>query len=431
MHLNEWLQHIESLGLQRHRQDGTSYELRKKRFEEFKKFTSNLGLLTHYGTVITVAGTNGKGTCVAALVAILKAAGYTVGSYTSPHLVTYNERIQINGVSVKDSELCSVFEAIESNRHNLVLGYPEFSTLAALLLFKQTKLDFIILEVGIGGRFSTVNVLDSDVAIVSSIDYDHMHLLGNTLEKIAFEKIGIVRPFKPCIWGNLLVPNNIVEYVKQLRVSLQVQNKDFGVAHWSEDLKSFGTWTWWNKDLILKNLLLTKQGYLPNLACVLQALHAVNTLPSVEVINEGLQKMYLPGRFQIIPGKVTQIFDVAHNPASAQLLADNLLNQNFSGRILNIVGILSTKDVKNTLQPLITVTDQWYLGALADSHAISTQELIRILKEYGVKNYCSYSTLQQAYQTALQDAQPHDVIVVWGSFRTVGAILKQSFKDFA
>lgn len=419
--LAEWLYHLESLSAQR--KIRALPAIRAQRLKVFKDFVHQLEVIKWDCPVITVAGTNGKGSCVALLSAILQAAGYRVGAYTSPHLLHYNERIQINNQPVEDHELCEVFAEVERIRGETILGYFEFSTLAALLLFKKANLDVLILEVGMGGRLDPVNSVDNDMAIISSISLDHTHLLGDKLETIAYEKAGIMRSNQPCIWGDAEISLSALNYATQLKAKLFIQNKDFGVFNTTNDGAS--TWGWWNDQVRFEDLPLPRGIYLPNAACVLQAIYLLKDRLPVprEAIQKGLMNVALPGRFQCIPGKVKTILDVAHNPASAQLLANNLKTLGYSGRVFAVMSMLGTKDIMEILRPLMPLVEHWFIAELPVERKASITVLTQSLKSLSVKVYTPCFSIVEAYQAALNKASPNDVIVVFGSFHTVSAML--------
>lgn len=380
-----------------------------------------LGVLSWDCPVITVAGTNGKGSCVAITTAILQAAGYRCGSYTSPHLLRYNERIGIAGQTVTDIDLCTAFAEIETVRQDMPLTYFEFGTLAALWLFKQAQLDVIVLEVGLGGRLDAVNIVDADIAIISSVDLDHMDWLGETREQIAWEKAGILRAAKPCIWGDEIVPSRIQAYAQRLKAPLYVQNRDFGIAD-----NATTTWTGWGVSYRFEQLPKPPL-HLPNAACVLQAIALLQArLPvTFTAIQQGLQQVFLPGRFHIIPGPVTTILDVAHNPASTRLLAQRFATLPTQGRKLAVVGMLTTKDIPQSLAPLVQQIDHWFVGSLAVAKAASAAQLANCLRELNVLSSSEYSTIPAAFKAAQAAASPEDHLLVFGSFHTVAAVMAQ------
>lgn len=379
--------------------------------------------------VITVAGTNGKGSSVAMLEAILLAAGYQVASYTSPHLLRYNERIRLQGEAVNDSELCAAFERIDQAREDVSLTYFEFGTLAALDIFYQKQPDVVILEVGMGGRLDAVNIIDADVALITAIDVDHEKWLGSDRETIGFEKAGIMRPEKPAICSDLLVPQSVINHANSIGAQLCCLGRDFTVE------TQENTWALRDKDgSLYRNALplpaLRGVHQLQNAAGVLKVLQCLNScLPvSTQALREGLISVRLAGRFQVVPGDVMTILDVAHNTQSTSILAEMLQAQQVPGRTLAVVGMLADKAIQEALLPLTPTIDEWFLGTLeniprgADAETLQ-QALAGTSSD--VRLMC-YDSVTQAYQAARRQALPGDRIVVFGSFYTVAEVLPQT-----
>lgn len=407
--LSDWLNYLETL----------HPKIIDLGLERISKVAQRLNIFPFFCPVITIAGTNGKGSCVALTESILHAAGYKVGTYTSPHLLSYNERVCINGKMVDDAALCDAFAEVEAARSDDTLTYFEFGTLAALLLFKKANLDAIILEVGMGGRLDAVNIVDADIAIISTIALDHMEWLGDDREKIGFEKAGIMRTGKPCVCGDFDVPESIKKYAKTMQATLYCQNQEFGYEY------SKTTWTWWGKQQKLEHLPLPKIA-LQNAATVLQTIEllADKFTISPEAIETALQKVSVPGRFQIISDAVITILDVAHNPASGALLAKQLHDMPCQGRTLAVVGMLTDKDMRNTVATLVKTIDAWYVGGLhvpRGGEAIFLAEQIRMLQ---CQNVLEFHSITEAYQQALNDAKSGDRIIVFGSFYTVAEVMQ-------
>lgn len=407
--LTDWLSYLETL-----HPKSISLGL-----ERVSLVAQQLNLLPFPYPVITVAGTNGKGSCVALMENILLAQGYRVATYTSPHLLRYNERIRINGLEISDNELCAAFADVEAARGDILLTYFEFGTLAALLLFKQTTLDAVVLEIGMGGRLDAVNIIDPDVAIISTIDLDHMEWLGQDRETIAVEKAGIMRTNKPVVCGDFNIPNSIYNQANKLRAKLYCQQKDFSYQLHER------VWSWQSHQQQLKNLPLPNIE-LQNAATVLQATELLpNNLPvSVEAIRQGLKQVFIPGRFQVFAEAVTTIVDVAHNPAAARLLAEQLKRQPSTGKTYAVVAMLQDKDMRNTLIALLKVIDAWFVAGLAVPRGGDSKLLAKQLKTLAVENHDEYATVSAAYKAALAQAQPNDRIIVFGSFYTAAEILQ-------
>jgi dihydrofolate synthase / folylpolyglutamate synthase len=409
----EWLAYLETchpkaidLGLQR-----------------ISKIARRLNVLHLNCPVITVAGTNGKGSCVALTLAILTAAGYRVGTYTSPHLWEYNERIQIAGQQVTDAALCDAFLQIEKVRGKDALTYFEFGTLAALWFFKQAQLDIIILEVGLGGRLDAVNCVDATMAVISMIDLDHQAWLGHTREQIAQEKAGIMRAHQPCIVGDFSCPQTIYEHANRLAVPLYLQNQTFAYEQHAS------TWTWKSQQQTLAHLPLPAIE-LQNAATVLQVIELLAKQFSIArlAIAEGLQHVFLPGRFQLIKKKsIPFIFDVAHNPAGGRWLANRVSQLSCLGKKHAIVGMLKDKDICNTLAPLVKQVDHWYLTDLQVPRGATAEQLSQSLTTLARAPLAIslFSSPLLAYQAACKAVQKDDQVLIFGSFHTVGPLLKE------
>lgn len=371
--------------------------------------------------VITVGGTNGKGSCVALLEAILRAAGYRVGAYTSPHLLRYNERIRINGVDADDAKICQAFARIDAARGDTTLTYFEFGTLAALDLFQAASVEVAILEVGLGGRLDAVNVLDADAALVVSIDIDHVEWLGPDRDSIGYEKAGIFRPHRPAICGDPQPPQRLLEQAHSLKADLRQAGRDY---HFS---RTGNTWWWWDQqfkfnDLPLPALSGTYQ--LDNAAAVIATLVSLHEQLPVQLtdIRSGLLTMRLPGRFQIIAGPVEWIVDVAHNPHAAKALASSLRERSCSGRTLAIMGLLADKDAVGVIQSLAAVVDAWYPVTLGGPRGRTGQQLAGLLASLGVPITICDNVIT-ACQAAQAAAIAGDRIILFGSFHMVGPVL--------
>lgn len=377
-----------------------------------------MGLQSPGHAVITVAGTNGKGSSVAMLESILTTAGYRVGCYTSPHLLRYNERIRIDGKMVSDKQLCESFERIDQARGDISLTYFEFGTLAAFDIFQQAALDVAVLEVGLGGRLDAVNLLGADVALITAIDIDHSDWLGNDRESIGREKAGIMRKERVAVCSDPDCPASIVGYAAEIGARLHRLGVDFtfekSAARWSW---SGGGRTW----TALPLPALRGQFQLQNAAGVLMALTALDErLPvTAEQVAEGLARARLSGRFQVIDGTVAQILDVAHNPQAARELAANLQAMPCSGVTHAVVAMLADKDIEAVINAMEHAVDHWYVASLDVPRGAPGERLGQALHDAGVSRHYRFDTVRQAHEQALQAAQPGDRIVIFGSFHTV------------
>ena len=377
--------------------------------------------------VITVAGTNGKGSTVALTAQILRAAGYRVGTFTSPHLIRYNERIVIDGREVSDASLVAAFERIDAARGNNTLTFFEFNTLAALLIFETACLDAIVLEVGLGGRLDSVNAVDADVAIVTSIALDHCDWLGSDVESIGREKAGIFRAEKPAIFGSRDMPESIEEAACELGAPLYRLGRDF---NWRHDGKR---WFWRGRHSSYSNLphpALHGELQLDNAAAVLCALESLSSrlLVKREAIEAGLQSVTLPGRFQVVrpseSAAVEWILDVAHNPAAAQALAGQLTSRPTSGRTFAVCGILGDKDIESIATTLRNSFDAWIIVGLASARAVPVDGLALRLANTGARIANTAGTVAEGCELAQSMANAGDRVVVFGSFLTVGPALE-------
>ncbi|GAB3520211.1 bifunctional tetrahydrofolate synthase/dihydrofolate synthase [Photobacterium alginatilyticum] len=364
--------------------------------------------------VITVAGTNGKGSTCAILEAILLDAGYKVGVYSSPHLVRYNERVRINGAELADDEHSRAFAAIEMYRQDVSLSLFEFGTLAALELFRRHQVEVVILEVGLGGRLDATNIVDHDVSVITSLAVDHVDWLGDDIEVIGYEKAGIFRSQKPAICGQPNPPATVPAHADDIGAKL------YQVGYQFDYKQSENSWSWHCGAFDLNDLPLPSLP-LPNAATALMALGAAELDISDENIANGLAKASLPGRMERVSDSPLVIMDVAHNPHSAQYFARQLAlvkQRENKGRIHAVVAMLHDKDIAATVAEMHDVVDVWYPASLEGPRAATADEIIAHLP-----GDCQpYPTPEQAYDTALTEAGDEDMVIVFGSFYTVGQI---------
>ncbi|WIM06589.1 MAG: bifunctional tetrahydrofolate synthase/dihydrofolate synthase [Candidatus Nitricoxidivorans perseverans] len=375
--------------------------------------------------VILVGGTNGKGSACAMLERILLCAGYRVGLYTSPHLLSYNERVRVNGRPADDAALCEGFARVEAARGDVPLTYFEFGTLAAWEVFVARPLDAIILEVGLGGRLDATNLYESDVAIVTSIDFDHMDYLGATREEIGFEKAGIFRGLRPAVCGDADPPQSLLERAWSIGADLQVIGEDFGF------IRDAGQWQYWGRggrkgDLAFPAL--RGGGQLSNAACVLTALDLLwQRLPvALGDIRRGLAEVDLPGRFQMVPaspGWPTVVLDVAHNPQAARVLADSLGEMAGHPATWAVFGMLRDKDIAGVVRAVRHRIDRWLPCQLPVPRAASAEEVAAILASEGVTGPLpTFPSPAAALAYARENAGGGDRIVAFGSFLTVAGV---------
>ena len=374
--------------------------------------------------VITVAGTNGKGSCVALVARILNEAGHRVGTFTSPHLIRYNERIVVGGVEVSDQALMAAFERIDTARGEETLTFFEFNAAAALLVFADADLDAVVLEVGMGGRLDAVNVVDADVALVTSIDLDHCDWLGRDRETIGREKAGIFRAGRPAIFGARDMPASIRESAQTIGADLQQLGRDFD---W---VRSGTRWSWRGRAGEQRDLptpALHGEIQYDNASTVLAALEALNARLRVprSAIERGLQTVTLPGRFQVVrsPAGVEWILDVAHNPAAARTLAVQLGARETAGRTIAVCGVLADKDIEGIVGELRDSFDRWVIVGLQGARALAPEALATRVRNLGAHVEAVATDVVAGCQAAEALVRPGDRVVVFGSFLTVGPAL--------
>ncbi|HDR0632757.1 TPA: bifunctional tetrahydrofolate synthase/dihydrofolate synthase [Pasteurella multocida] len=407
--------------------------------DRIKSVAKALDLLTPAPFVITVGGTNGKGTTCRLLETVLLKAGYRVGVYSSPHLLRYNERVRIQDQELPDEAHTASFAFIEQHKRES-LTYFEFSTLSALHLFKQAKLDVVILEVGLGGCLDATNIVDSDVAVITSIDIDHVDFLGADREQIGFEKAGIFRAHKPAIIGEPNIPQRLLEHAKSLGCQISCRDQDWHFRLQAEH------WDWCGQKVRLKNLPCC-QIPLANAATALATFEQLPFQISEEVIRQSLQEVELVGRFQTLKPDVLfplaenlakpwadfpqMIIDVGHNPHAALYLAEKLtaLKAKITGKIVAVCGILKDKDAQGVLSPLLPVIDEWHCVTLEGYRGQSGQALFVTLQQIaqGQSHQLHANTASSValgVKQALATTTAHDVILVFGSFYTVGEFLQ-------
>ena len=379
--------------------------------------------------VITVAGTNGKGSTCAMLESILRQAGYRTGVYTSPHLVRFEERLRIGGETVDAAELVASFVTVARARvenAEVSLTYFEFSTLAILDVMAHSNLDVAILEVGLGGRLDAVNIMDADCAVITSIDLDHMALLGDNRESIGFEKAGIMRAGRPVVVSDPVPPKSVLNRAKELGADLWQFGHDF---NFSGDKQQ---WGWAGRGRRYSGLAypaLRGANQLVNAAGVLAALTALrDKLPvTAQAVRNGLAFVELPGRFQIIPGQPQLVLDVAHNPHSVAALAANLDAMGFFPTTHAVFGAMADKDLGPMLARVNPLIDKWYFTDLPTPRAESAANLQAKWRAQNTRTdvvCANFANPVTALQAAIDAAEPTDRIVVFGSFFTVGGVLQ-------
>jgi dihydrofolate synthase/folylpolyglutamate synthase len=391
--------------------------------DRVRTVAEQLGVHQPAATVITVAGTNGKGSSVAFLEAILTAAGYRVGSYTSPHLLRYNERIRVAGAEVDDAALCEAFARIDAARGNLSLTYFEFGTLAALLLFREAGVPVAVLEVGLGGRLDAVNLVDADAALITSIALDHTDWLGADRDSIGREKAGVCRPGRPLICAEPAPPDGLLAVLRERGARHYQVGRDYTFQRDTDH------WQWGCATARLTGLPLPGlpgDHQLSNAAAVLMTLHTLaDRLPVVpDAIHTGLRRAWIAARCQRIPGPVEWLLDVAHNPHGAAALARYLAATPARGRTHLVLGLLADKDAAAVARALDGAVDCWYTATLGGPRGRDGAQLAAVLRQSGVRRTLTgFADVAAACRAAAGAARRGDRIVVCGSFYTVAEAL--------
>ncbi len=391
--------------------------------ERVSVVVARMGLKPPPFLTIAVSGTNGKGSTVAMLEAILHEAGYKIGAYSSPHMFEYNERIRVSKQPQSDEILCAAFERIEHIRGDTQLTYFEFGTLAALQVFSEQSVDVALLEVGLGGQLDAVNVLDADVAIVTCIGIDHVRWLGADREAIGREKAGIFRLGHPAICSDISPPAVIEQSAQAVGARLYQIGRDYQIE---QDIHS---WCWRSKDHIRSGLpypAMRGEHQLHNAAGTLMALTVLaERLPvSQAQIRGGLLEAVLPGRFQTLPGLPVRVFDVAHNVEATVVLTTLLRRQPAAGRTFVVLGMLEDKPIADVMSTINPIVHHWYLSTLAVPRGATAETLHANLESIESAAPADlYRDPLSAYQAARKDASERDRIVVFGSFFTVSDIL--------
>lgn len=410
--LHSWLEYIEAL-------HPSEIEMG---LERIKSVYQKLPQIPNATSVITVAGTNGKGSTVRTIEALCQVKGISVGAYTSPHLIEYNERVQLDGTPVSDQQLVEAFELVEQARGSTQLTYFEFGTLAAFVVFALAPPAVVVLEIGLGGRLDAVNIVDPDVAVITSVAMDHESWLGNTREEIGAEKAGVIRRNASFVCGDLDPPLAVKTASNDVADQYYVgQGINFS------PLPDGGLLKWQHKGQSQHAILDKRVTLMPqNVLCGVQALSCIGVAISQEVLDSTIPKLALNGRQQIVSHSPMVMLDVGHNPQAAKGLADRLgllKGCEVKGRVFCLVGMLADKNHANTIAELLAVVDNWLVTGLnAGSRAMSAEELSETLLEAGALVVGNYSDPVKGYRSALKQMNSDDILVVFGSFYTVSAI---------
>ena len=414
--LGEWLAYLEQL-------HPSAIDMGLERSQQV---AARLGLGRPAPRVITVTGTNGKGSTCAFVAALLQAQGLKVGVYSSPHLLRYNERVQLNGVEATDEQLCEAFAALDAGRGDTSLTYFEMGTLAAFWLFEREQLDAVVLEVGLGGRLDTVNVVDADLALITSIGMDHTDYLGDTRESVAYEKAGIMRPGKPALCGDLDPPHTLLDKVRELDCPFFLRGRDFSLDvaddHWSwrgVDARGLGVEL---HGLPLLNLPME------NAALALQAYLLLDLPWNAGQIADTLQRTRVVGRldrraFEWQGKRLDLLLDVGHNPHAAQYLARRLASHVPAGRRLAVFGLLSDKDLEGVVAPLLSSVQAWAVAPLDTPRSRSADDVQALLQNLGA-TVTSHASVIAALEAQCAVATAEDEILLFGSFYCVAEALE-------
>jgi len=419
LNLNEWLEYLE-------RCHPSTIELG---LERINQVASRLPIDFSDIRVITVGGTNGKGSTVTMLSAILEAAGYRTACYTSPHLVRYNERVRLGQHLATDEELCHSFAAVEALRGDISLTYFEFGTLAALQLFSEYKPDVAIFEVGLGGRLDAVNILDPDIAMVTNVALDHMDWLGDTREAIGAEKAGIFRTGKPAICGEAGIPDTVTDHARKIGATLYVNGQTFQASQTGD-----ATWHWQGTggqgQPVTHSSLPLNDYPLDNCAAVLQAITLLAPEIDDKAIAHGLTHAVLPGRFQHIDRGYPLILDVGHNPHAASRVKSQVMMRYPDHKVVMVVAILVDKDYRTVMSIYQDLALSWYVAGIQEERGLPGKILYNCLSESGAEDVQCYETIHTAFAAAEQACQTRHaagekvLLLVTGSFFTVSAVME-------
>lgn len=409
--LNDWLTYLESI----HPQDI------EMGLDRVRQVAIKLNVLSELNHVTLVGGTNGKGSTSAFLEQLILATGSSVGVFSSPHLINYNERLRINGSELVDELHIDAFRQIEIAREDIALTYFEVNTLSALILMKNANVDYLILEVGLGGRLDSTNIVDADMAIITSIDLDHQSWLGDTRELVAFEKAGIFRSNQQVICGEPNPPKPLIDKANELGCDIVYKGKDFYYSEANEQ------WTFTQNDIIYNNLPLTKLP-MTNAATALTAFNTLALELPVDDINKVVKQTSLKGRLQQIGDKPAIYLDVAHNPEAGRYLATWIARQNMD-KVHAVCAMLEDKDSASTLAVLQPYIHQWYLAGLDIPRGATNEQLAKSLDE---PNAQLFSNVVDALEKAIDEVKENvnderELIIVFGSFFTVAEILESKF----
>lgn len=408
--LGQWLDYLESI-------HPTSIDMG---LDRVNAVADNMSLHLNDSLVITVAGTNGKGTTCCFLEQALIGQGKSVAVYSSPHLLTYRERVRLNGELAQEKAFCDAFEAIEQSRGDISLTYFEFSTLAAIKMMQEWQVDVAILEVGLGGRLDATNIIDPDLSVITTIDLDHQDWLGNTREKIAREKAGILRANGKAVIGDLYPPASLYDAAKTLNANAIWATQDFLYGQDSDN----DTWSWKGRQHAF-SALPTPNIPVQNASTALAALECIDMLPDNDALVDMLKRIQMPGRQQKISESPLVVVDVAHNPQATAAMAAWLAHYDAT-KIRAVVGMLKDKSIVETLSNLSSLPAQWYTATTQGPRGCDAAVLSDALTQVGVdaNAIVTCDSVRQAYANAREDYKDGELILVFGSFVTVADVLE-------
>ena len=381
--------------------------------ERVATVANNIGLLNTSSKIILIGGTNGKGTTARCLESLLLAQGYSVGTYASPHLIRYNERVRINGQELDDQYHVDAFNKLEQGRGSTPLTYFEYGTLGALAIFKRFEVDYVLLEVGLGGRFDATNIVTPYASVITTIDLDHKEYLGDTRELVAYDKAGIFRKDTPAIIGDLCIPHTMIDYGNEISANMTLSGTDF---IFKEHDKTFN-WQFEKHNLTLNKPAIPAQ----NAATALTVLSVLNLLPNVDVIKNCLANLVVEGRFEQLSTEPLVFTDVAHNPESARYLANKLLSYKDKGfKVHALAAMLADKDKAAVLKELAHLVDDWFLASLGGPRGDSANNLKEALQSVSTHDKVqSFESVERALSVILPKQQDNVILIVFGSFFTV------------
>ncbi|TQF71955.1 bifunctional tetrahydrofolate synthase/dihydrofolate synthase [Pseudoalteromonas luteoviolacea] len=380
--------------------------------ERVAQVANNIHLLNTPSKIILIGGTNGKGTTARCMEAMLLAQGHTVGTYASPHLIRYNERVRINGQELPDQDHVDAFCELEQGRGETQLTYFEYGTLGALALFKRYAVEFVLLEVGLGGRYDATNIVTPYASVITTIDLDHKEYLGDTRELVGYDKAGIFRKNTPAIVGDLNIPHTVTDYGEEIDAEMILSKRDFHFTPLEDGLR----WQYQNYDMHFSNPAIPAQ----NVATAFTALAKLDLLPDEELLRTTLESLQVEGRFQQLSHSPLVYTDVAHNPESARYLRTKLLDLKNQGFKINVlVAMLADKDKASVINELDKVVDSWTCAALSGPRAESAGNMLSALPHDKQASTRTYSSVSAALDVILPEQSDDTALIIFGSFFTV------------